>query len=68
MGNLRSVHNKFKRLSVECNISSDKEEISKAEKLILPGVGHFQYGMNKLKELDLLEALNNKVLEQKILL
>ncbi|MBZ0183566.1 MAG: imidazole glycerol phosphate synthase subunit HisH [Melioribacteraceae bacterium] len=65
MGNLRSVHNKFKKMGAECIISSKIEDIEKAEKLVLPGVGHFRYGMQKLKELNLLQALNNKVLEQK---
>jgi len=65
MGNLRSVYNKFKRMNVECLITSNIIDIEAADKLILPGVGHFGYGMQKLKELNLLQALNNKVLEQK---
>ncbi|MBZ0179649.1 MAG: imidazole glycerol phosphate synthase subunit HisH [Melioribacteraceae bacterium] len=65
MGNLRSVYNKFKRMNVECLISSNIIDIEAADKLILPGVGHFRYGMQKLKELNLLQSLNNKVLEQK---
>lgn len=65
MGNLRSVHNKFKRMGVECIISSDKEIINNADKLILPGVGHFKYGMQSLSELDLIDVLNKKVIEEK---
>lgn len=65
MGNLRSVHNKFKRMGVDCKISSHKNDIEKADKLILPGVGHFNYGMQELREMDLLETLNSKVLGQK---
>ncbi len=66
MGNLRSVQNKFKKLGVTCIISSKKEEIEKADKLVLPGVGHFKYGMQNLKELGFIEILENKVLEKKI--
>lgn len=65
MGNLRSVHNKFKRMGVDCIISSDKEKIIKADKLILPGVGHFKYGMQSLEELDLIDVLNKRVIEEK---
>jgi len=65
MGNLRSVYNKFKRLGVDCLISSDKKEIEKAEKLILPGVGHFKKGMENLRELGLIDILNKKVIEEK---
>ncbi|MFC2136160.1 imidazole glycerol phosphate synthase subunit HisH [Bacteroidota bacterium] len=65
MGNLRSVYNKFKKMNVECLISSDFNDLERADKLILPGVGHFKYGMQKLTELNLLETLNKKVMERK---
>jgi len=65
MGNLRSVYNKCKRAGYSAIISNKKGDIEKAKKLILPGVGHFANGMEKLKELDILEALNKKVLKEK---
>jgi glutamine amidotransferase len=66
MGNLRSVYNKFKRIGVQCIISSDKKDIESAEKLILPGVGHFKYGIENLYKLDLIDLLNKKVIDDKI--
>lgn len=66
MGNLRSVYNKFKRIGVQCVISSNKHDIESAEKLILPGVGHFKYGIENLYKLDLIELLNKKVIDDKI--
>ena len=65
MGNLRSVYNKFKKMGVPCLISSEKEDIESAEKLILPGVGHFKYGMENLSKFGLLETLNKKVIQEK---
>lgn len=65
MGNLRSVFNKFKKTGIECLVSSKKEDIYSAEKIILPGVGHFKYGMKNLRELNLIETLNIKVINQK---
>jgi glutamine amidotransferase len=65
MGNLRSVYNKFKHLKVDVSISSKAEDVLNADKLILPGVGHFTKGMNNLKELGLLEIINKKVISQK---
>jgi len=65
MGNLRSVYNKFKKMGIKCFISSQKEDIESAEKLILPGVGHFKYGMQNLIKLDLINILNKKVLDEK---
>ena len=65
MGNLRSVYNKFRKMGVPAMISSNHEEIQKAEKLILPGVGHFAHGMKHLIETGLIELLNRKVLIEK---
>ena len=65
MGNLRSVYNKFKRMGIDCMISSRKEDIESAEKLILPGVGHFKYGMQNLQSLGLIDLLNKKVIDEK---
>ncbi len=40
-GNLVSVKKAFDWLGKECAITSDPGEIAKAEKVVLPGVGHF---------------------------
>ncbi len=65
MGNLHSVYKALKRLNAEVIISSSPNNIEKADKLILPGVGHFKRGMENLKSLNLIEILNKKVLEDK---
>ncbi len=52
-------------LGIDSQISSDSNEIAKAKRLILPGVGHFQHGMEQLEQLGLLEVLNKVVLEDK---
>ncbi|MGE0090017.1 MAG: imidazole glycerol phosphate synthase subunit HisH [Bacteroidales bacterium] len=65
MGNLRSVYNKCKRIGFDTIISNQKEDLKNADKLILPGVGHFANGMKKLKELDLIDILNQKVFSDK---
>lgn len=65
MGNLRSIKKTLDRLEVASIISSDKNEIAAAEKLILPGVGHFANGMKNLHELDLFDILNKKVTLEK---
>jgi len=65
MGNLRSVYNKFKRMGIDCLISSRKEDIESAEKLILPGVGHFKFAMQNLHKLGLIDLLNKKVFDEK---
>ena len=65
MGNLGSVFNMIKKIGFDCKISSDKEVITSASKLILPGVGAFDNAMEKLKTLGFIEILNQKVLIEK---
>lgn len=50
----------------EVVISGKTEDIAAADKLILPGVGHFDYGMAHLRNASFFELLNNKVLVDKI--
>jgi glutamine amidotransferase len=64
-GNLRSVQNMLKSLGVATRISSARDEIASASALILPGVGHFDFGMRSLKQLDLCGVLDEQVLERK---
>jgi len=66
MGNLRSIKNKFDRMGVDSIISMQVDEIEKADKLVLPGVGHFKAGMENLTQLGILPILNKRVLEDKI--
>ena len=55
-GNIYSVDYALKRLGVEAVITSDKEILTKADKVIFPGVGEAETTMNYLREqkLDLL--------------
>jgi glutamine amidotransferase len=62
MGNIGSIQNMLKRIGYGSSISSSAEEIAQADKLILPGVGHFDRGMEKLATLGLIEVLNRSVL------
>lgn len=64
-GNLRSIFNKIERLGLNAKISSKKEDILAAEKLILPGVGYFAKGMENLKASGLLPVLEKKVIKEK---
>jgi len=65
MGNLRSIFNKFRRMGFVSEISSDPDIIKNADKLILPGVGHFAKGKENLDERGIINILNYKVLSEK---
>lgn len=55
----------LKKIGVDAEISSDIKKIKQADKLILPGVGSFDYGMANLQKSGLIPVLNEKVLRQK---
>jgi glutamine amidotransferase len=63
LGNLTSILNMCKRLGIDAVITSDHDEIKEADKLILPGVGHFKKGMDNLKLTGLQSLLNELVLK-----
>ena len=65
MGNLRSIQYKLQKAKIPATISSGPEDIERAEKLILPGVGFFAAAMENLRSSGLLDALNHRVLEEK---
>ena len=64
MGNLRSVLKKFEYFDCNVIISSDKQKIASADKLILPGVGNFANGVKKLKETGIWDVLNKRVIDK----
>jgi len=67
IGNLTSIQNMLKKAGYPNAIISKKEaDIAAADKLILPGVGHFDYGMGQLRQADFFDTLNRRVLEDKI--
>ena len=65
LGNPKSIKNMLAYLGIKSIISSDITEITAADRLILPGVGHFQYGMEQLEQLGLVEVLKKEVLDNK---
>jgi glutamine amidotransferase len=64
-GNVGSVFNMVKQLGVSCKIANRPEDVLSSEKLIIPGVGSFDAGMQKLNQSGLRAALGEAVLEKK---
>uniref|UniRef100_UPI004047FF1E imidazole glycerol phosphate synthase subunit HisH n=2 Tax=Roseivirga sp. TaxID=1964215 RepID=UPI004047FF1E len=65
VGNLGSIQNMLRYLGYESQISDSKAQIEEAEKLILPGIGSFDFGMSQLAKRDMIDVLNYKILDQK---
>ena len=65
MGNLHSIAKAFEYLGAEVKIGFDAKEMSKAEKIVLPGVGAFRDGIDNLKKQGLDVALRKEVIKNK---
>lgn len=65
LGNLTSILNMHKRLGIDAIITEEETEIRNADRLILPGVGHFKKGMDNLNRSGLKDLLDELILEQK---
>ena len=61
LGNIMSVINMMKRVGAEASVISTAEEIIRADKLILPGVGSFDKGMANIGSRDISEVLEEEV-------
>jgi glutamine amidotransferase len=61
-GNLRTVQRKIEKLNTTAIVTNNYEDIKEANKIILPGIGHFGEAMKNLKELNIWDILNEKVL------
>lgn len=68
MGNLASVQNAFRKIGYETLITSDPEDILKAEKVVLPGVGAFEDAIRNLRQREVDKTIFEVVARQTPLL
>lgn len=66
LGNLRSVQKAILRIGLNAEVSGEWSVIQSADRLILPGVGHFAQGMRNLRNLNLVDILSEKVMVGKV--
>lgn len=66
VGNINAFANVYKRLNIETKIAKTTADLESAEKLILPGVGSFDYAMNQLNNSGMRERLDELVLKDKV--
>jgi imidazole glycerol-phosphate synthase subunit HisH len=65
MGNLHSVYKKLIELKTQAIIATTASQILSADKIILPGVGHFEKAIINLRQLDIYDAINEFVVVKK---
>ena len=66
VGNVKAFHNIFSKLSVNVKIAQKPEDLFNATKLILPGVGHFDYAMKRFSESGMLKVVDDIVMNHNI--
>jgi len=66
LGNVQAFANIYKRLGVDYVIARDVSCLSNASRLILPGVGSFDWAMQRLQASGMRAALDDLVLNRKI--
>ncbi len=65
LGNIQAFKNIYNQLNISNSIATTKKDIEAAEKLILPGVGSFDWAINYLEKSGLRDCLDNAVLIEK---
>lgn len=65
VGNLMSVRNMARKVGGQAIVSGDPETIAAADKVILPGVGHFNHGMEMLRSSGLVDVLTKSAMDDK---
>lgn len=66
VGNISAFVNIFKELNIPLKIVSNKEDLTGVSKIILPGVGHFDYAMSKFDESGMKEIIDEMVVSMKV--
>lgn len=66
VGNLGSMGNMLRKIGCPAKISADADDVLMADKLILPGVGAFDQGIDSLRGRGLVDALTKQVMERRI--
>ena len=65
-GNVASIANMLKKLTVKHEITDDISKIENANKIILPGVGSYDTAIKKLHQKNLFKIIKKKIFDEEI--
>ena len=65
-GNIQAIATIYKNLNIKYQVITKPEDLEKADKLVLPGVGAFDATMQQLIDSGLKDKLNELVLDKKV--
>lgn len=66
LGNVRAFVNIYRQLNLDVVAASEPAQLAAADHIVLPGVGAFDWAMNRLDASGLRGALDEAVLERKV--
>lgn len=66
LGNIRAFINVYDRLKIQTKVAQTADEIIGATKIILPGVGSFDYAMAQLNNSGMRDELEKQIFDNKI--
>jgi len=66
LGNIKAFVNVYERLNIPIKIAKTKYDLNDASKIIIPGVGAFDYAMEQLNKSGMRDELENKVIRDKV--
>lgn len=66
VGNVRAFSNIYESLNIPVILASNAEDLNKATRIILPGVGAFDHAMQRLNDSGMREKLEEKVIQEKL--
>jgi glutamine amidotransferase len=65
VGNVQALANIYRRLEVPVSLASTDEDLARADRIILPGVGAFDWAMGRLNTSGMRSALEHAVLSHR---
>ena len=66
LGNIQAILNIYNNLNIPARLISNKQEFDEASRIILPGVGAFDWAMKKLNSSGLRDRLDEMVIQKNI--
>ncbi len=66
LGNIQAFVHIYQRLNIPVVVATTAEQLARAEKIILPGVGAFDWAMTRLNDSGLRKTLDELVLQQHV--
>jgi len=66
LGNISAFVNIYKKLNISVRVVSTSSELSYAEKIILPGVGSYDWAMKQLNDSGMRDTLDNLILKSHV--